>query len=351
MAEVNREEMLKALSAVQPGLAIKELVAQSTSFVFVNGNVVTYNDEVSVRHPLKDMAATIEGAVLAEGMLGILNRIKKDTVTIQQMDKEVLVKGGNYRAGLPLQTEVKLPLKEMGEVKKWYPLPPLFFKALKFVLFSTSADMSHPILTCVYIDPKRGLAEASDRYRAARFGYGATLEGLGGFLMPASSVKQVLEYDMKEVGRTSEGDGWIHFRSEEGTIFSARIYDGDFPDTDPLYTATAGVTIPFPKNIAEIVDRAVILSKKDKKGTESIEVAVSPGRMSFSTAGISGWSEELLKCPYKGAPVSFLIDPTFFQDLVELGTRKCQVAERLVKFQGEGWDHVVALKTKDDEDE
>ena len=51
--KTNKTKLQTALEIVKPGLANKEIIEQSTSFAFLKGKVVTYNDEVSISHPLK----------------------------------------------------------------------------------------------------------------------------------------------------------------------------------------------------------------------------------------------------------------------------------------------------------
>ena len=70
---MNREELTKALTSVKAGLADKDIVEHSTSFVFTKGVVITYNDEVSVRYPL-DLG--VEGAVAASPVLAFLGRVR-----------------------------------------------------------------------------------------------------------------------------------------------------------------------------------------------------------------------------------------------------------------------------------
>ena len=46
---VSREKLMQALEAVSPGLANRELIEQSSCFVFKSGMVMTFNDEVAGR--------------------------------------------------------------------------------------------------------------------------------------------------------------------------------------------------------------------------------------------------------------------------------------------------------------
>ena len=47
--KINRKDLIKVLKKVQPGLASQEIIEQSGAFVFTDGRVFTYNDEIAVR--------------------------------------------------------------------------------------------------------------------------------------------------------------------------------------------------------------------------------------------------------------------------------------------------------------
>ena len=45
--KIDREEFLKQLESVLPGYSTKEVIEQSSCFVFKKGRVYTYNDEIA----------------------------------------------------------------------------------------------------------------------------------------------------------------------------------------------------------------------------------------------------------------------------------------------------------------
>ena len=78
--KINREELLNQLESVQPGLSIREIIEQSSCFVFQDGKVITYNDEIfcSQKTPLK-----IKGAVLAAPLIALLRKMVETEVDIE----------------------------------------------------------------------------------------------------------------------------------------------------------------------------------------------------------------------------------------------------------------------------
>ena len=79
---MKRIDLLKALEIVKPGLASKEIIQQTTSFAFIEGRVVTFNDEISISHPVPDL--DIQGAVQADELYKFLKKTKADEIIAKQ---------------------------------------------------------------------------------------------------------------------------------------------------------------------------------------------------------------------------------------------------------------------------
>ena len=90
--KINKAELQNALEKVKPGLAGKELIEQSTSFSFVNNRVVTYNDEISISHPVKGLE--IKGAVKAQALYSFLGKVKKEEIDVEYEDNQIIIKTG-----------------------------------------------------------------------------------------------------------------------------------------------------------------------------------------------------------------------------------------------------------------
>jgi hypothetical protein len=95
---MQRQELIDALETVKPGLAQKEIVEQSSSFAFIDGKVVTYNDEISISHPVEGLK--VEGAVRAEELYQLLHRITRDEVEISQTKTNSTLRPGVRRLEL-----------------------------------------------------------------------------------------------------------------------------------------------------------------------------------------------------------------------------------------------------------
>ncbi len=115
---MNREDILEALEIVKPGLASKEHIEQSTCFAFKDGKVLTFNDEISVSHPVEGLNG-LEGAIKADEFYQVLCKMKTNDVEIEANGSEFRLKAGKAKAGLTLQEKIKMPLEARVSGKKY----------------------------------------------------------------------------------------------------------------------------------------------------------------------------------------------------------------------------------------
>ncbi len=340
--KINKAELQEALEKVRPGLAQKELIEQATSFMFMGDRVVTYNDEISISHPVKGL--DVKGAVKAQALYSFLNKVKKDEIEIEWEENQVLIKAGRSKAGLVFESEVKLPIdEEIGEIGKWKKLPENFVEALKFCHPCCSRDMSRPVLTCVSVSKEK--VEASDSYQIVLHKLSGKVPG-DGFLIPATAVRDLVRYKITEV---AQGESWVHFRTEDGTVFSARTISNEFPDTSK-HLKIDGVEFSFPKNTDEILERADVFSKKEISTGDIpvVTVEIKDKRVKFSAENEYGWFEEESRVKYDGKPVKFAVGIEF---LVNLFTKlqNCVIGPDKIGFSGENWQHIVAMLAEEEE--
>jgi DNA polymerase III sliding clamp (beta) subunit (PCNA family) len=337
---MQKEALLKALETVRPGLASKEMIEQSTSFAFMSDRVVTYNDEISISHPVEGL--DIEGAIKAEELYKLLSKLKGDELKLKKTAKEITITSDKTTAGITLQSEIKLPLEEIGELGKWKILPEGFVDKLTFCLFSCSRDMGRPVLTCIHVN-KAGYIESCDNLRLTHSLQGEEMP-VDTFLIPQSSAQQLVKYGVNKI---AEGKGWVHFKTEEGTIFSCRIFQDNFPDTSKILEVE-GKEITLPHSMDNIIDRASIFSKREYALDEEVEVIIEDGQMTVWAQSDTGWIKEETKVRYRGDKISFSINPKFLKEILPI-IRKGVLGENKIKFVGDNWQHVISLNSKAEE--
>lgn len=336
--KTTKTNLKTALEIVRPGLATKELIEQSTSFAFLSGHVATYNDEISIMHPLDKTLKGLSGAVKAEEFYNLLNKLKQEEIEITLTEAEIQITAGKSRAGLTLQQEVKLPLSEVGDIGEFTPLTDDFCKALQFTSNAAGTDMSRPILTCVNVTPK-GFMEASDGYRICRTGF-KKLPFKTPFLIPSAAVKHIT--GMKPTG-ISLGSGWLHFQNEQGTILSCRTFNEEFPDVAPHMVVSDGVELMLPKTITEMLERAQVFSKKDHSADEAIDCEVKDKQFTITGQNEYGWYEESTPVRYTGDEFSFTVTPYLLKDILGK-TGQAVIGQNKIRFEGEGWEFIAMLR-------
>lgn len=335
--KIQKSNLVQALEKVRPGLSSKELIQQSTSFAFLDGCVVTYNDEISISHPVEGLEIT--GAVQATELYQLLKKLKQEEITLEVSENEILITSGKTKAGLTLQTEIKLPLSEVERKSKWKTLPEGFKDALKFVYTSCSRDMSKPVLTCVHVSEK-GFVEACDNYRVARWNLGAEFP-TGTFLIPQSSVVELLKLEPVKVALDG---GWVHFVTEDKTTMSCRVIDDNFPNTEKLL-GVSGAEIVLPDGITEVLDRAGIFAKRESSLDEDIVIGLEKGKVRVESKSETGWFKEELDSDYNSEPLRFDVTPSLLKNILT-DTNKFEHCDRTLKFQGNSWVYVVSLRGK-----
>ena len=335
---INKIILQKALEIVKPGLATKELIEQATSFAFIKGRIVTYNDEISISHPVEGLE--IEGAVKADKLYSLLSKIKTDEIEIEIKGNELILLSGRSKAGIPIQMDIKLPLDEaIGSIGKWKDLPENFIKHMFFTMSACARDASMPKFTCVNVS-EEGFIEATDSFRIAhcKLRQGMPIKT---FLIPSSSVANMVKMNPNKI---AEGNGWVHFKTAEGTIMSCRIFEDAFPDTSSVLDIT-GDEIPLPKTISEVLDRAEVFARREHMLDEIVEITLQDRKFKIRAESDAGWFEEEVNLKYSGTEIAFMITPYLLKSILN-EVSSCLFCNDKLKFQGEDWEYVVCLKNK-----
>lgn len=338
--KINTKQLQDALSIVKPGLANKEILDQTTSFAFTDGRIVTYNDEISISHPFE---TEFEGAVKAEELYGLLGRIEKDEVSIVMQETELLISSGRVKAGLRLETEIRLPLKELPKKMEKLSHPRQFRGFVGMAMQTCSNDTSQPRLTCVYIR-EDGVITGSDGYRLVRC-KGAPLP-IKSFLLPARNAVEVVKLQPVEVALEK---GWVHFRNKEGSVISCRKMDDDYVPEDQieevLRLEKAG-KVEFPERIDRMLDRVHQFAKRDSFLEEIIMVEVDGGKITLkaATAETGSWIEERSTIETDKS-FKFVVTPSLFREVTNITrTAVFDKSMRKIKFEGEDWKYVLMLR-------
>lgn len=321
---------------VKAGLSPREFIEQSSCFVFQNGLVLTFNDEIACRVPI---GGSLKGAVAANLLFTILSKIPDDDLRVTEHNGELEFRGKRKKFGVVRDSEIFLPVDRVETPKKWNPLSEDLAQSVKLVQHCVGKDESKFLLTCVHLHPD--YIEACDNHQVMR------CQSKTGFTKPilvrGSSLKHIISLQLDEVSIT---DNWLHFRNKQTElIFSTRKYEEEYPDLEKLLKVK-GHPITLPRSIGEVCDRAEIFSTDQGVKDPLVEVSLSDGVIRLTGRGGAGWYKEAKKAAYNGPPLLFSIAPQLLKYISETGT-DFLVSESRIKVSGVTdnmeWNYITAL--------
>jgi len=337
MAKIKREQLLKELNSVVPGLSERELVEQSSCFVFKNGKVYTFNDEIAC---WARSSLDITGAVSAKKLISLLQSMPEEYLNITTSKTgKLIIKGQHKQATYALESKIALPIDSIKKPKTWKSLPPDFLEGLSLVADCAGRDESNFVLTCIHIAPNK--LEASDNDRIAKFSTKTDVHK--SMLIRKDTVKHLVVAGVTKFGETKD---WVHFRDRGGPIICCRRYTESFPNSDKAFQIS-GKKMNLPKGLEEASRRAAIFSADNPEDSD-IFVTLSTNRALIRGTGTGAEFQEIKKVVYKGKSLTFLISPT---QLIAL-TRKhnsCIVSQEKLKAQSGQFEFVAALGVASEE--
>jgi hypothetical protein len=337
--QVKKKDLIQALDTVKPGLAKRQIIEQSTHFVFADDEVVTYNGNMSIIHPFK---TGLSCSAPADELYKILGKITQDEVTLSHKNDELKIDGGNVRGAVSTRSGSELldNVKDLGvnKIKTWTPLPKDFLEGMELCIFSASKDMSDPVMTGLYID--QDTITSSDRFRVSRY----ILDGevKKPFLLPAKVAAELIDYQVVEYCIKD----WVFFRTKGGTIIASRlILSRDYPDMNEVLKVS-GTKLVLPKDFDQAVETAMVMLEADTASEKLIDVQLAGHSIKCRGQKALGWIErELEKGVAIKENVGFSINPDFLLIILK-HTHQMIFANdnRKVVFKADNFVHLIAIK-------
>lgn len=329
--KINREDLLTKLDSVMPGLSPKEIVEQSSCFVFKDKRVMTYNDEIAC---WCELDVGFEGAVAAGPLVAILRKMPEESVKLDATtDGELIVIGKRRMAGIHREKEVLLPIQNVELPKKWKRLNDDFTEAVDIVQSCAAQDETAFALTCVHIH--NDYIEACDNFQLSRYKLqtGITKPTL----VRAESIKHIISFGMMEF---SETENWLHFKNSDGLVISCRRYMEEFQDMSALLKVK-GAKAALPKGMGEACERAEVFSAENADDN-LVQIELRADKLRIKGQGVSGHYSEVKAVKYGGPPVVFTIKPKLLAALTERHN-ECVISPERLKVNAGKFSYVVCL--------
>jgi DNA polymerase III sliding clamp (beta) subunit (PCNA family) len=354
--QTRREELLSVLAAVKPGLARKEIVEQTTHFIFTGQTISTYNDQVAVSYPF---VTKFTCSIKAEDFFKLVQRMRGDLVSLQVKGKKLQVSSPTQTFDLPSEvsdehqiTDLVESLSSQWGAVEWKPVPKDFIDCLNLTLFSTSQDATAGALTCVKIGGNDVFA--SDRNRLSW----AEMEGeMSSVMLMAKDAQELVKYNVKEY---QVGESWAHFKTEEGAVFSTRlpIFSPDeYPNVKEMiedsYAEPVTTRFRIPDTLKSALQFVIVMARTSEERYNIFvrfsldkDGLVCTADRSVGKPGTKGKATETIEIDYSGEPVTFWVNPNFLLDVLDK-TTKFVVRGGRAFFDRDKFVHMIALPTED----
>jgi hypothetical protein len=341
--KTSTQTILDALNFVRPGLTDRDVLEQSGSFIFENGRVHTFNDEIACSGP-SPFGDAIAGAVHGLPLIKVLESVSDEDIAFSADDGELIIRvgdDGDQKAGIRLQEEITLPYDKVEAPTDWQPLPERFEDAVSEVVRCVYKTPDEYIFQCVHIHPD--YLEACDNSQLIRWPIKTKVKE--SILLRGDSIEAIIGRGMIAFCET---ESWVHFRNREGFTLSCRR---DVQALGPLaeyfnaeYFNFDGTPVVFPNEVAGIAASAEIFSEENPDENEVI-VKIEPGTLRILGEGKSGWLTKSVTLPdYEGPEITFRIGPKLLVELVKRHPdQEMEIVADRLKVTTEDYTYVVAL--------
>lgn len=347
--KVNRKELVNALDFAMLGVSARgETLEQSDSFVFEEGRLVTFNDEIktSAKSPLGDITVS----VIAADFLKLLAKMPDEELDIKVLNtkvgntsrgSEVHIIGKRRKAGVSCFEDIALPHDAVPKADKWKKVTDGVMGMIQHAANVCGRDITQELTLMVHVTPD--IVEACDNYRLLR----ADIKT--GFpnecLLPAASIGALNELDIRKV---SLGEGWAHFKTASNQIISIRCSHEEYhKNIDHMLNMGECSNVSFPANLADILSRAAVMM--DAEFTPSVTVKLTTGKLLLESRKTNGWYQEEKRIKYDGREIEFTVHPKFLKEMLER-TRKAEISEDggRMKITADNIQFLVALEVPAD---
>ena len=318
---IQQTEILTALGKALPGIESgNSLIEGADTFVFDGkGTVRSYNDTISVSVTSVALMGLV-GAVKAQDLFKVLKRVSESDIQFEIEDDKWKIKSGRGRSKLTRFADNLSQFLECVDTDRteWVPLPSDFLDALRLCYISGNKAQKRGC----YVE--NNILFSTDNQVLNRYVFAPEIP-VGDLYLDDPAVHEIIK--LGAFTSVNIGQGWIHFKTEDDVILSAKLKDRtDYPVEgirsyyQNVDEAVPAIKTTLPAGIQFSADRVSIFSEEVEKATVA-EITLSAEGIHLQSYRVSGGQEEDL--PWTTpvdlpTPLSALVDPGF---LIEAATK------------------------------
>lgn len=318
---------------MRKGLVAKETIEQSDCFVFNNGTITTFNDEIAAACSTN---LYIEGAVKAQPLMDLLRKAKDDKLKVQTKKGELRISGNNFRTGIKLEHDILLPTDKIPKPSKFIKVPENFSQLAKLACLTASKAFNQRKLSNVHLEGNR--IESCDNDRITICYMEKSFEH--DILIPATNLLEIVKESIKAI---SVDKNWVHFKTNENVVLSTALDDNEYLDLKSCLPEGDGHVIEFPTQIGEIIGRANIFSKKEEEGEKIANISIKDGVLQISTFNETGWYVEKDSSIDMEDDLKFSINTDFLLDVIKM-TNQVSIVHDNLMFEDDHAVHLIKLE-------
>jgi DNA polymerase III sliding clamp (beta) subunit (PCNA family) len=336
---IAREQLLRTVRSVIPGLTARAIQEQSDSIGFKDGYATTYNEAVFCRAP-SGLPKELTAVVKAKKLITILDKMPDVEIAVEVIDGRFVLSGnrGRRRIKFAMEKEVLLPIDTILTPKKddWIRIHDDFTDAIGVVGECASTNAQAPRFTCVHIHPK--FMEACDGDQLLRYPFNTGVKAP--ILVKRDSLRYVPGADPTHMAET---DSWIFFRNAEKLVIACKRFAEKYGDMSAMLDVK-GTKSVLPKSLITEAEIAAEFTKDDVDNN-MIRVELVPGKLRISGTGDAGESEGFSKIKYSGPAMRFWVSPKLLIEVVKRQS-DCEIDPKKyhLRVVGEKFTYVACLE-------
>jgi DNA polymerase III sliding clamp (beta) subunit (PCNA family) len=333
--KIQRKDLLRHLESCAPGLSTSGNLEQAECFIFSDGYVHTFNDEMYCK---QETVLSMRCAVPAKPLLETLRKLTEDEIdVVHDIDKGVLtIKCANVRKiTLNIHADAVNHHASVPQPENWQDVPPVFADALAMTADSAAKESEEFVLSCVHISP-HGL-QATDTFQAIRYRLECPVSKPT--LIRRSACASV---NGLGVAAICEVEGWLYLKTYTGLQVAVRTYDEEFPDLSEAFKQESRASLRFPPCLLDALAKASIFLADTGSGKQA-QIRLKPNKVMIRGQNESGTYEEIRDIEYDGPSRSFGLNPKYVQTLLK-HDYPISLTDNAMRVRGESFSYITCTE-------
>ena len=288
--KLDRLEFLAILKTAICGAHQAEVLEQSHCFIFQKESITAFNGEILAQ--VKFLNPLGEFAVPAYDLIQLVTKFPDKEISLDMKSQQLVVSGKKRRAGLTVQSEILLPIEDVEVPSKLGKIKEGTMAAMVMAAKICSSGHEDYRVSHIHVSPDK--VQATDKFRFLRV---AVDTGLRTTLIPSEALLAIPDI---KITKAKMGKGWLWLGSK-GVRLGICCSDEDYFEDeliDSVIAIKGASPVQLPKEMSNVVDRALIMAKDDV--TKMSSITLTSKSITVRTQKESGWYEEKQPVKYKG---------------------------------------------------